>query len=115
MKLLRADLKRFLCPEAKAITQGRRALDSLWNVSEQSAPILSARYMVNWELPSYMRAFFPNGQRLGDVMTLSGDAKNAWATSCREYLASTWEDIGLLLLEVIEEMLRAPSIGMSKW
>jgi hypothetical protein len=60
---------------------------------------------VEWAVEKFLEDCFPEGQRLGEVLTLTGGSFNAQALSCQDYLRSTWPEMGSLLLEGIE-MLR---------
>jgi hypothetical protein len=41
---------------------------------------------------------------LGSIIAVTGSARDAQATTVREYLMRTWPDTGLMLLELIQEI-----------
>jgi serine/threonine protein kinase len=62
-------------------------------------------YVVTWELPWFLKTFFANDVRLGDVMTLTGGETEAYAVTCRIYLTKTWPEIADVLLQALENSL----------
>lgn len=58
---------------------------------------------MEWEVPAFLESQFPKGQRLREIMTFTGGAINAQASSCRDYISTTWPEIGSFLLDALEE------------
>jgi hypothetical protein len=67
-------------------------------------------YRVDWNISRFLNIYFPEGQRLGSILTLTGDANGAQAVPCAEYLQTHWPDVGVPLLHAIESMLDASTI-----
>lgn len=59
-------------------------------------------YHCFWELPNTMRTQFESGQRLSQVMTLTGSTDNAQAATCEDFISQFWPTSGSLLLKAIE-------------
>ena len=74
-------------------------------------PQSGALFRVFWELEHFMQEEFHSGQRLGQVIALTGSEGNAEATTCKEYLCRTWPKIGLTLLNAIETALSLKRVG----
>ena len=67
-----------------------------------------ASICVAWELLQYIQTREKLGQEssLGQILTVTAKGpSHAWAVSCREYVETTWGDIGVLFLERLEEEL----------
>jgi hypothetical protein len=60
---------------------------------------------LQWEVPDFLRSCFAEGQELSKVLTLTGEAINAQAMSCSDYLEQTWPVLGRVLLEGLQEAL----------
>jgi Tetratricopeptide repeat len=99
----------------------RKALDILVTVREKVVQAVSTMlphdstkgtykisYICDWMLPKFMRDQFDPRTKLSDVVTLTGNCKNAQATTCSEYIKSFWPQTGSLLLEAIERLISAP-------
>ncbi|KAM4062920.1 hypothetical protein HRG_013791 [Hirsutella rhossiliensis] len=48
----------------------------------------------------------PAHEALERVLVLTGDDRNAWATTCRQYVQSVWPDFGPRLLDVYKSLLQ---------
>ena len=72
------------------------------------------RFNVNWELPYCLSAFYPPGVRLGDVMTITGNSIEAYATSCRKYVAEFLPGISQHIFSALEEFLEVVLLDMSR-
>lgn len=68
-------------------------------------------YDVQWELFSFMTNFFPVGHTIGDIVTVTGDRNEAFATSARNYLATMYPMSGILILKVLEESFTSKTTG----
>ena len=65
-----------------------------------------------WEL--FLRSYFPKEQRLGEVLTLTGTGFDAQVLSCRDYLTTTWPEIGGLLINGLESLMSSTNEGKSE-
>lgn len=87
----------------------RRAVFRAWKRMRKNSglPAIERRlsYSVSWELPSLLRLYYPEMQKLGEIMVLTGASFNAQSSSCEEYLYATWPLIGRLLLQSLERTL----------
>ena len=75
---------------------------------------LSISYVVHWELPGFLKAFFSDDVKLGDVMTLTGAETEAYAVACRTYLKEAWPLISDILLQALEDFLLPASLAFIK-
>jgi hypothetical protein len=102
--------KLFIHPDS-----ARRAVFSAWvrmRKDSKSPPLgRDLSYNVSWELPSLLRLYYPQGQKLGGIMALTGTPFNAQSSSCEEYLYATWPQIGRLLMKSLEDTLSKASDG----
>lgn len=77
----------------------------------------SSRQQLSYDIECALESFIDNhvkdAKRLGELLTLTGDAVDAEALSVREYICRTCPDIGDLLLEGIELLLQHKSNGKS--
>jgi hypothetical protein len=62
-------------------------------------------YDCHWTLPAVLRDQFDLGQKLSDIVTLTGTGRDAQAATCSEYISQSWPHAGSLLLEAIERSL----------
>ncbi|TGO20990.1 hypothetical protein BPAE_0250g00020 [Botrytis paeoniae] len=56
----------------------------------------------NNEVPQLLKSFFPEGQSIGDILTLTSDSTGSIALSVRDYLSKTWKAIECDLIKVID-------------
>ena len=91
----------------------REALLGTWPISCARTMPFELTYKVIWNARNYLKTYFPSGQLLGDVMTLSGDILRAQAMSCRDYLKIFWPSTGILVLEALENMLQKGGKGQT--
>jgi hypothetical protein len=68
-------------------------------------------YELTWELPSYLKKFFPAKQPLGSILTLTGGTFDAYGSSCKDYLDEMFPGIGPCVLECLEKMLLDSEAG----
>jgi hypothetical protein len=71
-------------------------------------PLHKVRFDVNWTLTEFM--LFQYGREfpsLGSVIVLVGSALYAQATTCADYVKTTWPRTGLFLIELLDATLRA--------
>ncbi len=85
----------------KAFLEGRNASHATRNLENKSRIV----YHCFWELPNTIRTQFESGQRLSQVMTLTGTTENAQAATCEDFISQFWPTSGSLLLKAIEEFL----------
>jgi hypothetical protein len=94
-----------------------KAIMAVWPLSRTRSAPFSIAYDILWELPKFLKNSFAEGQFLGDVMTLTGNhevstgALDAQGICCRDYLSATWPEIGLFLLNGLENMLSSSESG----
>jgi hypothetical protein len=68
-------------------------------------------YELTWELPSYLKKFFPVKQPLGSILTLTGGTVDAYGSSCKDYLEKIFPDIGAGVVNCLDEMLLDSEAG----
>ena len=74
------------------------------------------RFMIEWHPRTFLRTQFDdnNNWRLGDVIVLTGSNGTVQACTCSEYLSMMWPTMGVALLRVLEDDLRADSVTETK-
>ncbi|TAQ83948.1 hypothetical protein B7494_g7727 [Chlorociboria aeruginascens] len=77
--------------------------ENVWG-SEPRDSSLTIIYNLDWDVPRFVQ-LFGEGIKLGQVLTITGDGRDAQACCCREYMAKTWPSVGNWLLDGIEKML----------
>ena len=95
--------------------------DKLWAISSQSLKTLvaseacpyRASIQVQWDVLAFMdNQFldedFPN-TALATVITISGSAQHAQATTCSDYIRQTWPANGSRILGAVQDALNSPS------
>jgi hypothetical protein len=100
LRLLEENIRLFVHPDPIG-----KALFKLWPVNHPRDSPLAIEYDLQWEAPNFLRNCFAEGQELSKVLTLTGEAINAQAMSCSDYLEQTWPVIGRVLLEGLQEAL----------
>jgi hypothetical protein len=73
-------------------------------------PLHNAKFNVNWALSEFMHTQY--GRELpsiGSVVVLTGSALYAQATTCAEYIKSTWPKTGHILIELLDTALKVPN------
>jgi hypothetical protein len=88
-----------------------KAISKSWPESEGYLSIVSVEYNVYWEVPQFLDAYFEKGQRLQDLLTLTGNSDKAQALACGEYLKKHWPSISDPLLAAIEELISTSTRG----
>jgi hypothetical protein len=96
-RLLEENFRLFVHPDPV-----KKALFQVWPISHPRDSALEINYSLEWEVPHSLATYFAEGQKLGNILTLSGDAINAQARSCGEYLVQTWPEIGPALLSSLQ-------------
>ena len=99
-QLFRENLRLFLHPN-----QIKRALFYAWPVNQPKEEPYRIQYSVNWEISRLLKSFFPDGQKVRDILTLTGDSNGTIAQSCQDYLRATWPGVGDYILEAAEKFL----------
>jgi hypothetical protein len=66
-----------------------------------------AIFNVHWQVKEFVEGQFGDlrAVSLGSVIVVTGSARDAQATTAKDYLMRTWPGTGLVLLELIQEML----------
>ncbi|KAH8762401.1 hypothetical protein BGZ57DRAFT_725703, partial [Hyaloscypha finlandica] len=107
LQLLEENLRLFISPDPI-----RRMFFEMWPVTRSRTSQFTVEYDVQWEVPSFFGTYFAEGEELGNVLTVTGEAINAQAQSCRDYLVQTWPKIGATLLDCLHELLVHGSDGL---
>ena len=84
----------------------------LGNLLASATGQCSASVDIQWDVLGFMQdqfrdKDFPN-TKLGSVVTISGSAKHAQATSCSEYIRQHWSTEGSKLLDALQSALENP-------
>lgn len=69
--------------------------------------IQQATFQIHWKLLEYCKAELQGRPVLASVLTISGNAKTAYATSCDEYMNHFWPNTGLNTLKTLNAALEA--------
>jgi len=90
----------------------RRIWDSNANLNSKTADssVQTLTCEVLWELPTFFLAHFPPGSQIRNVLTVTGDATTAYASSCEDYI-TRFSSHGHVLLEAIEKFLTHQNRG----
>ena len=95
---------------------------ALMNCSTQisgEAEQYNTTFDLRWELLAFVRDHLGEGEKLSQVITLTGSQVNAQASTCEQFIREFWPDLGLRLLSFIEvvcdQYLREGEIWMAKW
>jgi hypothetical protein len=99
-RLLEENLRLFVQPDPV-----KKALFQVWPISHSRDSALEINYFLEWEVPHSLSTYFAEGQKLGNILTLTGDAINAQAQSCGDYLVQTWPEVGPALLSSLQHGL----------
>jgi hypothetical protein len=99
-QMLKENLKLFIRPNLV-----QKALFQIWPVTWPRSLPMEVKYNVESDVAHFLGEYFPKGQKLGGVLTLTGGPFNAQALSCRDYCTTTWPEVGSLLLEGLETLL----------
>ncbi|KAF7513369.1 hypothetical protein GJ744_009790 [Endocarpon pusillum] len=75
-------------------------------------PIYSVRFQVSWSPEEFLQSQFGNrAPRIGSLVTLTGSALYAQATTCSEYLQTNWPRSGSFVLSTLQKIID-PGKGM---
>jgi hypothetical protein len=88
----------------------RKTFEGVWARKEKRNS-LEVVYKVHWHLHSFISPFFPSTQQIGDIITLTGNHEDAWATTCRQYLSTNYPKSGTLLIDVLQQILDMSKLG----
>ena len=99
-RLLEENLRLFVHPD-----HAKKALFKIWPITHLRSSPMKIEYDLEWQVPKFLKTHFPEGQELGKVLTVTGEAVNAQAQSCGDYLSSTWLDVGRILLNGLHDLL----------
>jgi hypothetical protein len=78
----------------------------LYGLSGQTGNTQEAEITVTWDIPGYISEELEEGQTLEKALVLCGGVRNAWATSCSNYVQWRWSDLGLRLLEFFKTCIQ---------
>jgi hypothetical protein len=62
---------------------------------------------LSWDPQNYMIEQFDSVVNLGATVVLVGTMSEAYATTCREYLAKMWPEFGIAILEAIQQTVQS--------
>ncbi|KAJ8131019.1 hypothetical protein O1611_g2604 [Lasiodiplodia mahajangana] len=62
---------------------------------ETGEDVHEAVFDVTWQIQQCIRDELESNPDLGPVLTVTGDSQHSWATTCREYVRTTWKEDGL--------------------
>ncbi|ETS86414.1 hypothetical protein PFICI_00242 [Pestalotiopsis fici W106-1] len=69
-------------------------------------------FTVEWNPKGFLDAQFSNqdlnGHTISDTITLTGSFRDAFATSCRDYMKLMWPNTGLFMASLIDDVSSAP-------
>jgi len=71
---------------------------------------VSATFMLDWELPQFMRSEMEGSTEVGSVVTISGSAVFGRVVQCSAYIKELWPRLGPVILDCIERALD-PTLG----
>jgi hypothetical protein len=80
----------------------RKAMLEVWPLSQPRRFPHWISYQMKWDVLELLKKKFLEGQKVGDVLTITSDSElssgkdlpNAQAISCRDYLLANWLDLG---------------------
>jgi hypothetical protein len=107
LQMLKENLELLLYPDPV-----KGALFQIWPITQPRSSSLEIQYSVEWEVPQFLSTYFAEGQDLGTILTITGEAENAQAHTCGAYLSQTWPEIGPILLNRMHEVLSRGNAGM---
>ena len=104
-----------------ALLEGKQDLhndhqDSMSSTSGLGHPPLhEARFDVDWAIADFMRSQYgDNFPHIGSVVVLTGSALYAQATTCAEYVTTTWPKTGPFFLELLNAALEKANAARVK-
>ncbi|KAF4626150.1 hypothetical protein G7Y89_g12011 [Cudoniella acicularis] len=110
MRLLKDSLRRFIYPDPAQF-----ALSKTWPFKKPKTSSCPFHYEVNWDTRKYLSLSFPASQKLGTVLTLTGNVIDAQAASCQDYISATWKGIGPPFLQCLEILLQNLNNSSKNW
>lgn len=79
----------------------------LQGIAESSLP--HAIFSIHWDLRAFIREQYENEPvSIGSIITLSGSAIAAQATTCKHYIEANWPFYGSRVLHLLEKALKSP-------
>jgi hypothetical protein len=100
LQMLKENLHLFVHPDPT-----KKALFQVWPITHPRDSALEITYSLEWEVPHFLATYFPKGQEVGKILTITGEAINAQAKSCGDYLVQTWPRVGPALLASLQHDL----------
>ena len=98
---LRHRLSRFVQPDVF------QSISIEMNQGLEPTGIQQATFQIQWKLLEYCKVELHGRPVLASVLTISGNAKTAYATSCDEYMNHFWPNTGLKTLKTLNAALDA--------
>ncbi|MCJ1270198.1 hypothetical protein MMC22_010094 [Lobaria immixta] len=72
------------------------------NIPKFPTNLQNVTFVVHWDLRNYIRKELEKDQKLAHILTVSGDVKNAYSTTCADYVNRFWPNTGLWMLETLQ-------------
>lgn len=99
-------IQRWVQPRTKISSIGEVLLQAVTNASPFTFDgQYSVSYECTWELLTFIRDQLEPGQRLSQVVALTGTEGNAQAATCGEYVREFWPDTGPILVAYLDDSL----------
>lgn len=106
---LRVSLRRKVYDTAlKAISADMSRLDlkpafnKIGNVTYESHACLH----LEWNLFGFLEKEIKRETDMWSIITVTGDVRRAWATTCREYMEEIWPGTAHAVMRIVEEIIR---------
>jgi hypothetical protein len=91
--------------------QARFAVFKQWPTIISLSSQHQISYDIEWDLKTFVNNHVKDPTRIVELITLTGDSKDAQALSSGEYLSHTWPRVGPFLLQGLEQLLISESRG----
>lgn len=81
--------------------------------SMSSATRTSSFFQISWDPLAFLKEQYEEGDRpqIKDIITLSGEAIDAQATACGQYIQQVWPSIGMETLEAVQGAINQPDVS----
>ncbi|TAQ90849.1 hypothetical protein B7494_g859 [Chlorociboria aeruginascens] len=96
---------RILQQASLAVSEAFRAVSNGSRNHDRRSTRFPITYDVEWEIPTFMAKNFKNKAPVGKVLVLTGNTESVQGDRVEEYLKNTWQDVGVCLLQAIENIL----------
>ncbi|MCJ1269118.1 hypothetical protein MMC22_009007 [Lobaria immixta] len=96
---LRHKLSRFVQPDVI------QAIDTEMRLGLKPSGMQHVTFRIQWDLFKYCTEELQDSPTLAPVLTISGNAKTAYATSCNDYMNLWWPNTGRQTLQTLQEAI----------